>query len=128
MNDGKPHLDEEGVFGGVALRDNGEERAGMGVAVGDYKLDGRLDIFKTHFFDDTNILYRNDGGANFTDVNFGARSGVETRFTCWGTGMVDLDNSGWPDIFVVTGACIRKWEKGAGLPLQDTPDRVSRSG
>ena len=33
----------------------------MGVGVGDYNLDGNLDIFKTHFADDTNVLYRNNG-------------------------------------------------------------------
>ena len=40
----------------------------MGVGVGDYNLDGNLDIFKTHFADDTNVLYRNDGKGNFDDV------------------------------------------------------------
>ncbi len=40
----------------------------MGVAVGDYNLDGNLDIFKTHFSDDTSVLYRNDGNGNFADV------------------------------------------------------------
>ena len=30
--------------------------------------DGNLDIFKTHFADDTPALYRNDGKGNFTDV------------------------------------------------------------
>ena len=38
----------------------------MGVGVGDYDLDGHLDIFKTHFADDTNGLYHNDGKAILT--------------------------------------------------------------
>ena len=46
---------------GVALNEDGMEQAGMGVGIGDYDLDGTLDIFKTHFADDTNVLYRNDG-------------------------------------------------------------------
>ena len=29
--------------------------------------------------------------------------GVETRFVCWGAGIVDLDNDGLPDIFFTTG-------------------------
>jgi len=37
------------------------EQAGMGVGIGDYDLDGHLDLFKTHFADDANVLYRNDG-------------------------------------------------------------------
>ena len=61
VNSGKLPLEERGVMSGVALSDDGEEQAGMGIAVGDFNLDGHLDIFKTHFSDDTNILYANDG-------------------------------------------------------------------
>jgi enediyne biosynthesis protein E4 len=95
---------EEGAERGVAFSADGAEQAGMGVAVGDYNLDGNLDIFKTHFSDDTNVLYRNDGAANFTDVTISAGFGVETRYICWGTGFADFDNNGWPDLAVVTGS------------------------
>jgi hypothetical protein len=95
---------EEGVERGVAFSEDGMEQAGMGVGVGDCGLSGRLDIFKTHFSDDTDGLYRNDGDGRFTDVTLAARIGVETRFIQWGTGFADLDNNGWPDIFVVTGS------------------------
>ena len=119
VNTGKPRLDEQGVMRGVALSDDGEEQAGMGIAVGDYNLDGRLDIFKTHFSDDTNVLYRNEGDGSFTDVTFAARLGVETRYTGWGTGMVDLDNNGFPDLFLVTGSVYPEIEKKiAGYPYK----------
>jgi hypothetical protein len=95
---------EEGAERGVAYSVDGAEQAGMGVAVGDYNLDGRLDIFKTHFSDDTNVLYRNDGKGNFTDVTIPAGFGVETRYICWGAGFADFDNNGWPDVAVVTGS------------------------
>jgi hypothetical protein len=95
---------EEATERGVAFSEDGMEQAGMGVGVGDYGLSGRLDIFKTHFSDDTDGLYRNDGDGRFTDVTLAARIGVETRFIQWGTGFADLDNNGWPDIFVVTGS------------------------
>jgi hypothetical protein len=95
---------EEGAEVGVAFSADGAEQAGMGVAVGDYNLDGNLDIFKTHFSDDTCVLYRNDGGANFTDVTVPTGFGVETRYICWGTGFADFDNDGWPDLAVVTGS------------------------
>ena len=32
----------------------------MGVALGDFDIDGALDILKTHFSEDTAALYRND--------------------------------------------------------------------
>jgi hypothetical protein len=80
------------------------EQAGMGVALGDFDLDGHVDIFKTHFADDTNVLYRNDGKGYFDDFTIRAGLGVETRYIGWGTGMVDLDNDGFPDLFVATGS------------------------
>jgi hypothetical protein len=95
---------EQGAELGVAFSADGAEQAGMGIAVGDYNLDGNLDIFKTHFSDDTNVLYRNDGSSGFTDVTIPAGFGVETRYTCWGTGFADFDNDGWPDLAVVTGS------------------------
>ncbi|GAC1415660.1 MAG: hypothetical protein NVSMB62_03870 [Acidobacteriaceae bacterium] len=95
---------EEGVERGVAFSADGVEQAGMGIAVGDYNLDGRLDIFKTHFSDDTNGLYRNGGTSGFTDVTVSAGFGVETQYICWGTGFADFDNDGFPDLSVVTGS------------------------
>jgi hypothetical protein len=95
---------EEALPRGVAVNDDGMEQAGMGLGVGDYNNDGHLDLFKTHFSDDTHILYRNDGKGTFTDVTTLSGLGVETRFVGWGTGIVDLDNDGRPDLFVVSGS------------------------
>jgi hypothetical protein len=103
MNNKDGTFREEGVIRGVALSEDGQEQAGMGIGVGDYDLDGHLDLFKTHFTEDTNGLYHNDGKANFEDVTRIARIGVETRYICWGTGIADLDNDGHPDIFLVAG-------------------------
>ena len=77
-------------------------QAGMGVGIGDFNLDGNLDILNTHFADDTSTLYLNNGKGNFRDVDrLRSGLGVETRFVSWGCGMVDLDNDGYPDLFVV---------------------------
>ncbi len=102
---------DEGLERGIALNEDGQEQAGMGVGVGDFNCDGKLDIFKTHFTEDTAVLYRNEGKGNFTDVTIRAGLGVETRYICWGTGLQDLDNDGWPDIFVVTGSVYPEVEK-----------------
>lgn len=93
-----------GLESGVALNEDGMEQAGMGLGIGDYNLDGSLDILKTHFADDTAVLYRNDGKGNFEDVTNSSGLGVETRFISWGAGMYDLDNDGNPDLFWVTGS------------------------
>jgi enediyne biosynthesis protein E4 len=111
MNNHDGTFREEGVLRGVALSDDGEEQAGMGVGVGDYDLDGHIDLFKTHFTDDSNVLYHNDGKGNFDDVTRQAHIGVETRYVCWGAGIVDLDNDGHPDLFMVTGNVYPEVEK-----------------
>ncbi|HLH02500.1 MAG TPA: CRTAC1 family protein [Bryobacteraceae bacterium] len=100
-----------GLESGVALNEDGMEQAGMGLGIGDYNLDGSLDILKTHFADDTAVLYRNDGKGNFEDVTNAAGLGVETRFISWGAGMFDLDNDGYPDLFWVTGSVYPEIEK-----------------
>ena len=100
-----------GLESGVALNEDGMEQAGMGLGIGDYNLDGNLDILKTHFADDTAVLYRNDGKGNFEDVTNSAGLGVETRFISWGAGIFDFDNDGYPDLFWVTGSVYPEIEK-----------------
>src|SRR5690242_20173751 len=87
------HSAKKACSAGVALSDDGAEQAGMGGGVGDYALDGHIDLFKTHFADDTNGLYHNDGKGNFDDATRTGRVGVETRSICWGAGIVDLENA-----------------------------------
>jgi len=94
---------ETGLERGVALNEDGQEQAGMGLGIGDFNLDGHLDILKTHFADDTPILYQNNGKGYFRDATIGAGLGVETRFVGWGAGIADLDNDGLPDLFFTTG-------------------------
>jgi len=118
---------ESGLERGVALNDDGMEQAGMGLGVGDFDLDGSLDIFKTNFADDTNILYRNDGHGSFEDFTIRSGLGVETRYVSWGAGIVDLDNDGCPDIFLVTGSVYPEVEaKLPQYPLR-TPRVVFRN-
>ena len=127
MNNHDGTFREEGVERGAGLSDDGSEQAGMGVGVGDYNLDGHLGIFKGHFTDDTSALYRNDGKGNFNEVTLQAGLGVETRFTGWGAGVVDLDNDGHPDLFLVTGNIYPELEaKVPGYPYK-TPRVVFRN-
>jgi len=118
---------EEGLERGAALSEDGAEQAGMGVGVGDYKLDGALAIVKTHFADDTLVLYDNDGKADFTDVTLRAGLGVETRYVCWGAGVVDLDSDGLPDIFLVTGQVYPELERHVASLAYKTPRVVFRN-
>ena len=127
MNNHDGTFREEGVVRGVSLSDDGMEQAGMGVGVGDYDLDGHLDLFKTHFAEDANGLYHNDGKGNFDDVTRSARIAVETRYICWGAGIVDLDNDGHPDIFMVTGNVYPEVERKLPQYANKTPRAVFRN-
>lgn len=127
MNNHDGTFREEGVLRGVALSDDGEEQAGMGVGIGDYDLDGHLDLFKTHFADDSCVLYHNDGKGNFDDVTRSSRVGVETRYVCWGAGITDLDNDGYPDLFMVTGNVYPEVERTLPQYPYKTPRAVFRN-
>ncbi len=94
---------EIGVNTGVAYNEDGHEQAGMGAAAADYDGDGWLDIVRTNFSDQTSTLYRNNRDGTFTDVTYLAGLGVNTQYLGWGTLFVDVDNDGWPDLFMANG-------------------------
>jgi hypothetical protein len=118
---------EEGVLRGLALSEDGLEQAGMGIALGDTNLDGRTDILKTHFSDDTSALYLNDGEGNFTEATLRSGLSVETRYVSWGAGIVDLDNNGYPDLFVVTGSIYPEIESKLPQYPYRTPRLIFRN-
>ena len=91
------------VTAGAAFNEDGRAQAGMGATVADFDGDGRLDIFKTNFSDDTSTLYRNNGNGTFTDVTFAAGLGLHTQYLGWGTMFFDFDNDGWPDLIAANG-------------------------
>jgi hypothetical protein len=127
MNNHDGTFREDGVMRGVALSGDGMEQAGMGVGIGDYNLDGHLDLFKTHFSGDTPILYRGDEHGEFEDVTRLAKVGVETRFISWGTGIVDLDNDGNPDILIATGSVYPEVERKFSQYPYKTPRVLFRN-
>jgi enediyne biosynthesis protein E4 len=105
------------IMAGVAFNEDGREQAGMGTTVADFNGDGRLDIFKTNFSDDTPTLYRNNGDGIFSDVTFAAGLGVHTQYLGWGTMFLDFDNDGWPDLILVNGHVypeVDKYHLGSG--------------
>lgn len=96
-------FEEMGLMSGTAVNEDGREQAGMGATAGDFDGDGRLDIFKTNFSDDTPTLYRNDGNGVFTDNTVAAGLAVNTKFLGWGTAFLDFDQDGWKDIIEANG-------------------------
>jgi len=95
-------FEERGVEAGVAYNFDGALQAGMGVAVGDFDGDGRLDIAKTNFSGDLTSLFRNEDGRFFTDVSREAGLGAR-QFLGWGVAFVDVDDDGWSDLVIANG-------------------------
>jgi hypothetical protein len=103
-NRGDGTFEDVSYLSGLAVNEEGRAQASMGIGVGDYNRDGKLDLFITTFSDDYKTLYRNDGGANFTDVSFRAGLGNPTiPFLAWGAGFLDFDGDGLLDIFIANG-------------------------
>ena len=103
-NNGDGTFKEIGFTSGTAVNENGSEQGSMGVTVGDYDHDGKLDLFVTNFDDDYNTLYHGDGGNSFTDVSYAAKvAAVSLPYVGWGTKFFDYDNDGWVDLFVANG-------------------------
>src|SRR2546422_55777 len=111
-NRGDGTFEDVSLASGFALNENGREQASMGIAVGDYDNDGRVDLYVTNFSDDYNSLYHNEGGGNFLDITFQLGLGEPTiPFLGWGTGFIDYDNDGRKDIFVANGHVYRSVDK-----------------
>jgi hypothetical protein len=111
---------------GFALNNAGREQAAMGIAVGGYNRDEKVDFCITNFSDDYDTVHRNDGGASFTDVSYAAGiANATTPFFGWGTSFLDYDNDGFLDPFFAMGKSIPKWTSRTGHNLGATPGVVS---
>ncbi|MGH9971046.1 MAG: CRTAC1 family protein [Pyrinomonadaceae bacterium] len=113
-NDSTPnflyHNNGDGTFkeiafpAGVAVNENGSEQGSMGVTLGDYDHDGKLDLFVTNFADEYNTLYHADGPNSFTDLSYASKvAAVSLPYVGWGTKFFDYDNDGWVDLYVANG-------------------------
>jgi len=95
---------ETGMLLGSALDADGNALGSMGVDFADYDHSGRLSVFVSNFADQPNTLYRNLGAQGFDDVGWTSGLGQASYpLVGWGTGFFDMDNDGWPDLFVANG-------------------------
>jgi hypothetical protein len=105
-------FEDVSYMSGFALSGEGREQASMGIGVGDYDRDGRVDLYVTSFSDDYNTLYRNEGEGNFSDVTLQAGLSEATLpFLAWGVAFLDYDNDGLLDLFVANGHVYRNVER-----------------
>ncbi|MBL8841947.1 MAG: CRTAC1 family protein [Planctomycetes bacterium] len=104
----------------AAARGVAEPRDGFSCFFLDYDQDGALDLFASAYPEcdrtaamgawhvlgkrrcETQRLYRNDGEGRFTDVS--AAVGLDRVAFPMGSNFGDLDNDGYPDLYLATGA------------------------
>lgn len=104
MNNHDGTFREEALIRGFAVSADGHQMGGMGLGVGDYNLDGYMDLVKTHFLDQATGIYSNDGKGNFDDKTTQTGFNKETRYAGFGPCVADFDNDGFPDILITTGS------------------------
>jgi enediyne biosynthesis protein E4 len=103
-NKGDGTFEDYSFESGFAVNRDGRPTASMGIAVGDDRNNGTLDIVNTDFSDDYDVLYRNDGPLFYSDKSHEAGIADPTiPFLGWGVGFLDFDNDGWKDLFIANG-------------------------
>lgn len=140
INDGSGTFDEQGIARGVAV-ETGAVHLGMGIGIGDYDLDGWLDLFVADWHPDDplgnsidhNRLLHGVGAAapgSFEDVT--VAMGIDLRALApivdakagsygFAPAFVDLDDDGWPEVALAADfGTSRLWWNEGGLALTDT--------
>ncbi|HEX5500153.1 MAG TPA: CRTAC1 family protein, partial [Thermomicrobiales bacterium] len=92
----------------------------MGVAAGDADGDGRLDLFVTNYYEESNTLYLQDPSGMFIDAT--TASGLRApsyRMLGFGTQFIDGELDGHPDLVLTNGHIEDLSERG--IPYEMPP-------
>lgn len=104
LNRGGMKFEESAISRGVAVGENGVAQSGMGIAVGDYNLDGHFDLGVTNFENEVNSFFESLGGGQFRTVNgeLGLNA-ISRPMLGFGMMLVDFDLDHYPELFVANG-------------------------
>jgi hypothetical protein len=125
MNRGGLVFEDEALFRGCAVDEDGVAKAGMGVQAVDYDDDGDQDVIVANLERQSDSFYANEGGV-FHDRTALVGLGVVSRaFTRFGLGFQDFDQDGWLDLYIATGRVTLPPEPASGDPYAE-PDLLFR--
>ena len=104
INQGAGYFKEDAYLLGCAVDRNGSFQASMGLGIADLDNNGFLDIYSTHFYEESNTLYENLGVHGFQDITGTAGLHQLTMpYLGFGVVIADFDQNGSHDIFVTNG-------------------------
>jgi hypothetical protein len=111
INKGDGTFEDVSFYSGFAVNQDSHESANMGLAVGDYRNNGMVDLYTTSFSDDYKPLFRNEGDGNFSEIapEMGIAE-ITYPFLGWATEFIDYDNDGWKDIMTLNGHLLTQVE------------------
>lgn len=131
VNDGNGNFEEQGLLLGVALDESSRANGSMGVALGDYNLDGLPDLGVANFEHESYALYRQQSGFVFFPASDPTGiTDLGENFVSWGTCFIDLEADGDEDLIVSNGHILYFPENGSmpqvGLVMQNNNGRFAR--
>lgn len=104
VNDGHGQFSEQAMTAGCGVDRDGQVKAGMGVALGDLRGQGLLDLIVVNLVGQSDSLFENQGGW-FVDRTTQRGLALASRpYTRFGVGLIDFDNDSRLDLFLANGA------------------------
>jgi enediyne biosynthesis protein E4 len=117
-----------GLESGTALSTEGRSMGNMAADFSDFGRDGHLGLIITRYGLQPLSLLRNDMAKGFTDVTWASGIGkINYLPVRWGTGFVDFENNGWPDVFVANGNVAPAIEALTSEPKYREPVQLFRN-
>jgi enediyne biosynthesis protein E4 len=108
LNRGSGTFEETGLVAGVAYDGDGRPTGSMGTDAADCDGSGRLSLFVANFEGEEHGFYRNRGGARFLYASRSAGiAALGRQLVGFGTGFLDFDRDGSPDLFIASGHILR---------------------
>ena len=127
VNNHGQNFSEQAMLLGCAVNAEGLPQANMGIACGDYDRNGWLDLYVTHFTNESNTLYANLGPQGFSDQTALTNLVITTLpMLAFGTTMCDFNSDGWQELFVANGHIDSRRQAGTGY--EQPPQLFSFNG
>lgn len=110
---GNSSYSNEAVLAGVAVNENGQTQASMGIAATDFDGNGLLDLYITNFYADASTFYRQSSPGMFSEATRQLKL-RDSSFHLLGFGcqFMDADGDGDADLLVSNGHVDMSWATG----------------